>query len=52
MRAATKAGFVTGGVVGIAVGAGLLMSPQGRQVRKAIAWGTHQVKHQFHNHIG
>ena len=53
MRASTKAGFVAGGLVGAAIGAGILMSPQGKQVRKAVSWGANQVKHQFmHNHIG
>lgn len=53
MRASTKAGFLTGGIVGLAVGAGILMSPQGKSVRRAVAWGADQVKHQFrHSHIG
>lgn len=53
MRVATKAGFITGGVVGLAVGAGLLMAPQGKQMRKAIVRGADQIKHQFrHGHIG
>ena len=53
MRAATKAGFVTGGVVGIAIGAGLLMSPSGKQVRKMVNMGTNKLKNGIlHGHIG
>jgi hypothetical protein len=51
MKAATKIGLVTGGVVGAALGAGLLMN-QGHQLRKAAAWGADQVKHALHNRIG
>ncbi|MDR2657699.1 MAG: hypothetical protein LBB86_07730 [Oscillospiraceae bacterium] len=52
MKAATKIGLVTGGVVGAALGAGLLMTNQGHQLRKAAAWGADQVKHALHNRIG
>lgn len=53
MKAATKAGFVTGGVVGVALGASILMSPSGKQVRKAVNWGAHKLKNSiWHGHIG
>ena len=44
VRIATKAGLVAGGVVGLAVGAGLLMMPQGKQMRSMIEKGAAAVK--------
>ena len=35
MKATTVAGLVAGSALGLAVGAGLMMMPQGKQVRKA-----------------
>ncbi|MDR0396834.1 MAG: hypothetical protein LBH66_05990 [Oscillospiraceae bacterium] len=52
MKAATKIGLVAGGVIGAAVGAGLLMTNQGHQLRKVAAWGADQVKHALHSRIG
>jgi gas vesicle protein len=52
MRAGTKIGLVTGGVIGAAVGAGLLMSGQGRQLRDAVNWGADHIKHALHSRIG
>ncbi|MDR1599037.1 MAG: hypothetical protein LBS11_04085 [Oscillospiraceae bacterium] len=52
MKAATKIGLVTGGVIGAAVGAGLLVTNQGHQLRKAAAWGADQIKRATHNRIG
>lgn len=36
MKAATMAGMVAGGALGIAVGAGIMMMPQAKQMRRAI----------------
>ncbi|HIQ64058.1 MAG: hypothetical protein UFE80_09530 [Christensenellales bacterium] len=40
MKATTVAGLVAGSALGLAVGAGLMMMPQGKQVRKAIEKGA------------
>lgn len=40
MKASTMAGLMTGGALGIAVGAGIMMMPQGKQMRKAIRQGA------------
>jgi len=44
MRTATKAGLVAGGVVGLAVGAGLLMMPQGKHVKQILEKGADAVR--------
>jgi hypothetical protein len=40
------AGMMAGGVVGIAVGAGLLMMPQGKHVKRVLEKSAAHVKHQ------
>lgn len=40
MRPRTVAGLMAGSVLGVALGAGLMMMPQGKQVRKAIGKGA------------
>jgi hypothetical protein len=40
MKTTTVAGLMAGSAIGIAVGAGLMMMPQTKQVRKAIEKGT------------
>jgi len=40
MKPRTVAGLMAGGALGIALGAGLMMMPQGRHVRKAIEKGA------------
>jgi uncharacterized protein YcfJ len=53
MRASTKAGLLAGGVVGAAIGAGLLLSPQGKNVKHAVNIGANKVKNAlWHAHIG
>ncbi len=40
MKGTTMAGLMAGSALGIAVGAGLMMMPQTKQVRKAIEKGA------------
>ena len=40
MRPKTIAGLMAGSALGIALGAGLMMTPQGKGVRKAIGKGA------------
>ena len=44
MKASTIAGMVAGSAVGIAVGAGLMMMPQSKQMKKAIRHGTQSIE--------
>jgi hypothetical protein len=49
MKATTMAGMVAGSVVGIALGAGLMMVPQGRHMKKALEKGATQVQKHLHD---
>ena len=44
MKTRTMAGMMVGSVVGIALGAGLMMAPQGRQMRKVLEKGVTQAQ--------
>ena len=43
MKAGTLAGMMAGGALGIAVGAGIMMMPQSKQMRKAIKQGAQGI---------
>ena len=49
MKAKTMAGMVAGSVLGIALGAGLMMAPQGRHMRKALEKGATQAQKHLHD---
>ncbi|HML46475.1 MAG TPA: hypothetical protein PKE04_06970 [Clostridia bacterium] len=49
MKARTMAGMMVGSVVGIALGAGLMMVPQGRQMKKVLEKGATQVQRHLHD---
>ncbi len=40
MKASTVAGMMAGGALGIAIGAGIMMMPQSKQMRRAIKHGA------------
>lgn len=44
MKATTMAGMVAGSVMGVALGAGLMMMPQGKQMKRALTKGASQMQ--------
>ena len=51
MKATTMAGLMAGSALGVAVGAGLMMMPQTKQVRKAIEKGAGDLSKSVANWI-
>lgn len=44
MKAKTLAGMMAGGALGVALGAGLMMMPQSKQMKKAVQKGASDLK--------
>lgn len=49
MKAKTVAGLMAGSALGIALGAGLMMMPQGKQMRRALEKGASGISKSVSN---
>lgn len=49
MRISTMKGLAAGGMLGITVGAGLMMTPQGKKMRRILTKGGAQIARQVVN---
>lgn len=46
MRVSTMKGIATGGLIGLTVGAGLMMTPQGKRMKRVLAKNAPQLARQ------